>query len=261
MTSRAEKRRDGRRETGFGGGTPASRVTWILGIAGVLAAGVVAWQAISRLTDDTVRSAVEVLYGTPDELIELAQGVEKGNPDARVTIMEFGDYQCPACQNFFRQAEPIINLSYVEPGRVRFVYYDFPLEAAHPNAFVAARAARCAGDQEAYWPFHDVLFTNQLAWAGQADPVSDFTRYAGELGLDEGAFRACVRSDRHADVVSANQLLAMQLGAQSTPTVIIDAGDGRAIRVDDWGTDLRATLDELLNPPIPAEILGDSVAP
>jgi protein-disulfide isomerase len=241
-------------------GPSSSRLSWILGIAAVIAVLVAAWQVISRLTDDTVRTAVEVLYATPDELIALAQPVVSGNPDATVRVMEFGDYQCPACQNFFRQAKPILDVSYIEPGRIRFEFYDFPLEAAHPNAFVAARAARCAGDQNAYWEFHDVLFTNQLSWAGQADPVSDFAGYASDLGLDEASFRECVRSDRHAQVVSANQLLGLQLGAQSTPTVIIDTGDGRALRVDNWTTGLRPTLDELLNPPLPPEVLEEAPA-
>jgi protein-disulfide isomerase len=226
----------------------------------VLALAVVAWNLISSLTDDTVRTAVEVTYTGPDELIALAQPVVSGNPDAQVTVMEFGDYQCPACQNFFRQAKPILDVSYIDPGRIRFEFYDFPLEAAHPNAFLAARAARCAGDQNAYWQFHDVLFANQLSWAGQANPVSDFSGYAEDLGLDEATFRQCVQSDRHAQVVSANQLLAIQLGAQSTPTVIIDTGDGRALRVDNWTTSLRPMLDELLNPPLPPEVLEEDAA-
>jgi protein-disulfide isomerase len=242
------------------GGTSSNRLSWILGVAGVLALVVVAWNLISSLTDDTVRAAVEVTYNTPEELIALAQGVESGNPDASVTVMEFGDYQCPACQSFFRQAKPILDVSYIEPGRIRFVYYDFPLEAAHPNAFLAARAARCAGDQNAYWQFHDVLFTNQLSWAGQADPVGDFSRYSEDLGLDEDAFRQCLQSDRHAQVVSANQLLGLQLGAQSTPTVIIDAGDGRALRVDNWTAELRPILDGLLNPPLPPDVVEEGAA-
>ena len=261
MTSRAEKRREGRRgDVSRGGGGSSSRLSWILGIAAVVALLVAGWQVISRLTDDTVRTAVEVTYNSPDELIELAQGVESGNPNATVTVMEFGDYQCPACQNFFRQAKPILDAAYIEPGRIRFVYYDFPLEAAHPNAFLAARAARCAGDQDAYWQFHDVLFTNQLSWAGQADPVGDFAGYAQDLGLDEATFRQCVQSDQHAQVVSANQLLGLQLGAQSTPTVIIDAGDGRALRVDNWTAQLRPILDELLTPPLPPEVLEEDSA-
>jgi len=212
----------------------------------VLATGVVGWNLVSSVFDDTVRSSIEVEFDTTEELLEMAQGVSSGNPDAQVTIMEFGDYQCPACQNFFRQAKPILDVSYIQPGRVKFVFYDFPLEAAHPNAFLAARAARCAGDQDRYWEYHDRLFQDQLSWSLKADPVGDLVGYAGDLGLVRATFRSCLRSDRHAEVVSANQVMAMQLGVQSTPTVMLDAGDGRATWIDNWGTNLRPILEEAL---------------
>ena len=212
----------------------------------MVATGIVGWNLVSSVFDDTVRSSIEVEFDTPEELLEMAQGVSSGNPDARVTIMEFGDYQCPACQNFFRQAKPILDVSYIQPGRVKFVFYDFPLEAAHPNAFLAARAARCAGDQDSYWEYHDRLFQDQLSWSLKADPVGDMVGYAGDLGLVRATFRSCLRSDRHADVVSANQVMAMQLGVQSTPTVMLNAGDGRATWIDNWGTNLRPMLEEAL---------------
>ncbi len=212
----------------------------------MLATGVVGWNLVSSVFDDTVRSSIEVEFDTTEELLEMAQGVSSGNPDAQVTIMEFGDYQCPACQNFFRQAKPILDVSYIQPGRVKFVFYDFPLEAAHPNAFLAARAARCAGDQDRYWEYHDRLFQDQLSWSLKADPVGDLVGYAGDLGLVRATFRSCLRSDRHAEVVSANQVMAMQLGVQSTPTVMLDAGDGRATWIDNWGTNLRPILEEAL---------------
>lgn len=244
MASRAEKRRDQRRESRNEGSS--SRLGWILGGAAVLATGIVGWNLVSSVFDDTVRSSIEVEFDTPEELIEMAQGVSSGNPDARVTIMEFGDYQCPACQNFFRQAKPILDVSYIQPGRVQFVFYDFPLEATHPNAFLAARAARCAGDQDRYWEYHDRLFQDQLSWSLKADPVGDLVGYAEDLGLVRATFRACLRSDRHADVVSANQVMALQLGVQTTPTVMLDAGDGRAIWIDNWTTNLRPILEEAL---------------
>ncbi len=244
MSSRAEKRREQRRESRDQGSS--GRLAWILGGAAVLAVAVVAWNIVSSMLDETVRSAVDIEYDSPEELIAMAEGVSSGNPDAPVTIMEFGDYQCPACQNFFRQAKPFLDVSYIQPGRVQFVFYDFPLEGAHPNAFLAARAARCAGDQDGYWGYHDRLFQEQLNWSLQADPSGDFVRYARDLGLDDGTFRSCLRSDRHADVVTANQHLGMQLGAQSTPTVMLDAGDGRATWIDNWTTNLRPILEEAL---------------
>ena len=245
MTSRAEKRRDRRREVREEAAS-SNVMLWALTGAGVLAVAIIGWNVVSEIFDETSRTSVEIEFETSQELLALAQGVELGNPDAPVTLIEFGDYQCPACQNFFRQAKPILDVSYIEPGRVRFVFYDFPLEGTHPNAFLAARAARCAGDQDGYWGYHDRLFLNQIAWSVQADPVGDFVGYAEDLGLDRGEFRSCLQSDRHADVVSANQILGIQLGAQSTPTVMLDAGDGRATWIDNWTTNLRPVLEAAL---------------
>lgn len=261
MASRAEKRRAQRREQREEQSSSRG-MTWVLAAAGALAVVIVGWNVVSSLFDATVRSSadVEFEFTTPQELLAAAEPVSLGNPDAPVTLMEFGDYQCPACQNFYRQAKPILDVSYIEPGRVRFEFYDFPLEATHPNAFLAARAARCAGDQDRYWDYHDRLFQNQILWSVEPDPAGAFTGYADDLGLDGGAFRSCLRSDRHAEVVVANQMLGIQLGAQSTPTVMLNAGDGRATWIDNWTTNLRpvleAALAEATGEPAPAETGG-----
>src|SRR5690606_31043959 len=95
----------------------------------------------------------------------------------------------------------------------------------------AARAARCAGDQGRYWEYHDALYARQARWSGRSStPLNDFEEYAAELGLDRAAFSACLRSDRHAEVVTANIMLGERLGVRGTPTVIVN---GR--RVERWG--------------------------
>lgn len=209
---------------------------------------IVAWDLISSLMDDTVREPVEIAFETPQELLALAQPVMSGNPGAKVTVLEFADYQCPSCRNFFIQTKPFLDLTYIQAGDIRFSFYDFPLVDAHPNAFLAARAARCAGDQGAYWAYHDRLFQTQGAWVGLADPSGDFRRHAEGLGLDTGAFGSCLSSDRHADIVTANILLGIELGVQGTPTVMVDTGDGRPVRVADWGIDnIRAVVDQALS--------------
>jgi protein-disulfide isomerase len=232
VSKRAEKRRElraGPRSESSG------RLIWILGGAAVIAVAIVAWNLVSSLFDNTVRAPVPVTYDSPQELLELAQGVDSGNPDASVTIMEFADYQCPSCQAFAQQVKPIVDLTYVQTGSVRLVFYDFPLSEIHPNAFLAARAARCAGDQGAYWEFHDRLFQTQPQWSNRADPSGEFVGYAAALGLARDEFRSCLRSDRHAEVVSANRILGEQLGVTGTPTILMDSGAGRAIHVSDWG--------------------------
>ncbi|MGE0158351.1 MAG: DsbA family protein [Gemmatimonadales bacterium] len=157
-----------------------------------------------------------------DRLVELAQGVTKGDENAPITIIEFGDFQCPACQQFATQYKPQVELAYVESGKAKFVFYDWPIITAHPNAFLAARASRCAADQDRYWEYHDNLFRNQVRWTPSTSAADVFVGYAGDLGLDEDAFESCLNSDEHADVVTANLELGNQLGVGGTPTILIE---------------------------------------
>jgi protein-disulfide isomerase len=157
-----------------------------------------------------------------ERLVELAQGVTKGNESATVTIIEFGDFQCPACQQFATQHKPQVELNYVESGKAKFVYYDWPIVQAHPNAFLAARASRCAADQNRYWEYHDNLFRNQVRWAPSTNAADVFIDYAAELGLDEDTFASCLESEAHAELVSANMELGNQLGVGGTPTILIE---------------------------------------
>lgn len=84
-----------------------------------------------------------------------------GNTNAKITLIEFSDYQCPFCERFFTQTEGQLKKDYVESGKIKFYYRDFPLSQIHPGAQKAAEAARCAGDQNKYWEYHDLLFQNQ----------------------------------------------------------------------------------------------------
>ncbi len=99
-----------------------------------------------------------------------------GDADAPVVITEFSDYQCPACAGVEQQVVPGLIERYVDTGKARLVYREFPLDGLHPFARKASEAAVCAGQQDAYWEMHDKLFTSQQEWAAQgvADPVEFF---------------------------------------------------------------------------------------
>jgi len=147
-------------------------------------------------------------------------GVAVGDPDAPVVVREFGDYQCPHCRRFAPVAEKLRE-GPVAQGKVRFVFFDFPLTGMHPNALAAAQAARCAGRQDAYWPMHDRLFARQKDWSDASDPVAAFHGYAADLGLDADALAACVREERTRKAVMQSRKLARELGVSSTPTVLV----------------------------------------
>ena len=170
----------------------------------------------------------------PQRLLALAQGVTRGDPDAPVTILEFADFSCPHCKVFDEQVVPRIDFTWLQDGRAKMVFHDYPL-GGFPHSFLAARAARCAGDQQRYWEYHGLLFGNQASWStSRSVPVDSFLEYAGSLGLDRAAFESCLRSDRHADVVSANRRLARELQLGGTPAVLIGRqGDPIPRRVDD----------------------------
>jgi protein-disulfide isomerase len=188
----------------------------------------IGWIGYSVATQGSASAAVEPIelsgISNTDSLLAQARGVVVGSQAAPVQVMVFSDFTCPGCRAFAGLVEPQIKQTFVNNDQVRFTYYDFPLGGAggHRHGFIAARAARCAGDQDRFWEYHDVLFGRQNEWSYSADvPLDLLTDYAGMLELDEGAFRSCLNSDRFADVVTANKILGQRLNVGSTPTVFI----------------------------------------
>ncbi len=211
-----------------------NRFYMILGGVAVLGILTVGYQVMTQAMSAAAAEPVEVEgLDDPEKLVALAQGMVLGDPDAPVTIYEFGDFQCPGCGGFAGQIKPLIETAFIHDGRAKFVFYDFPLVNIHPNAFLAARASRCAADQGGYWEYHNKLFEQQPRWSPSSSPVGVFTGYAEELGLDDGEFESCLNSDRHADVVTAQMHLGNALGVPSTPTVMVSKGDGNATRLPD----------------------------
>jgi len=154
------------------------------------------------------------------ELVSEEVGVSFGSPDAPVLIEEYADYQCPYCGMVAGLTVPQILEEYVETGKARFVFYDFPL---HPgNSWVGAEAARCAGDQDAFWPMHKVLMGRMSEWGQRRDPRGLIRQYADGLGLDGRALVECVDAGNHREIVTRSQLRARQLGLSGTPTFIIN---------------------------------------
>jgi len=147
-------------------------------------------------------------------------GVSVGSMDAPVVVREFADYQCPACARLAPIMERFRE-RYVASGKVRLVYFDFPLDL-HPNAVPAAMAARCAADQGAYWTMQGRLFAQQSQWAEEADPVQRFLGYARDLGLDAERLRHCIAADRYRDDVERSRQVAARLRVRRTPTVYVN---------------------------------------
>jgi protein-disulfide isomerase len=175
-------------------------------------------------------------------LLERAQGVTVGDADAPVQVLVFSDYQCPGCAHFATQVEPMIKAEFVATGKVRMTFYDFPLGGNFKHSFVASRAARCAGDQGRFADYHSRIMAQQQQWSySQSTPTSYFLEVARGLGLDQRQFEACLRSDAHAEVVTANRVLGETLGVTGTPTVFVN---NRQLREwQDYGS-VRAAIQE-----------------
>jgi protein-disulfide isomerase len=139
-----------------------------------------------------------------------------GPEDAPITIVEFSDYQCPFCWRWHSQVYEALMAAY--PDQIRFVYRNFPL-SFHQNAFPAAEAALCAGDQDAYWEYHKVLFDNQASLNNQTGTVLEqavYTQYAADLGLDTAVFEECMTSHKYQQFILDDMTYAAGLPNDST---------------------------------------------
>ena len=151
-----------------------------------------------------------------DIVMDIADVPAKGPKDAKVVLIEFSDFQCPYCARFSRDTIPQVQTDYVETGKIKYVFADFPLEAIHPYAFKAAEAASCAGEQGEFWKMHDHLFANQTKLKPE-----DLIQYAEAIGLDKSKFQQCVDSQKRAPLIRKTMAQAGNAGVSSTPTLMV----------------------------------------
>jgi protein-disulfide isomerase len=140
----------------------------------------------------------------------------KGDANAPVTIIEFSDYECPFCGRHFRDTLPSIISNYVDTGKVKIVFRDFPL-GFHSFAQKAGEAAECAGEQDKYWEMHDKLFENQNALS-----VSALKKYASEIGLNIGDFNTCLDSGEFEDEIEEDMKDGQDVGVSGTPANFVN---------------------------------------
>ena len=143
----------------------------------------------------------------------------KGNSGAQVSLVEYSDFQCPACAAYY----PFVRRLEEELGeKIKVVYRQFPLISAHPNAYPAARASEAAGNQGKFWEMHDILFERQEEWSAQVDAKENFVTYAKEIGLDEAQFLADYDSDIVKDRVNEDISSGNDFEVNATPTFFLN---------------------------------------
>jgi protein-disulfide isomerase len=140
--------------------------------------------------------------------------------DAKVTIVEFADFQCPACAATNQTVKELIE-SYKDNPNVNFVFRHFPLDI-HKNAKIGAEAAEAAGQQGRFWEMSDLLYTKQAEWSNSANPIDQFATYAMTLGLDLGKFKTSIQSNQFANIIAADVTDGNDLGVNATPTFYIN---------------------------------------
>ncbi len=138
-----------------------------------------------------------------------------GADDAKIVIVEFSDFQCPYCRRFHEDTYKKLLDAY--PGQIRFVYRNLPLPPTmHPDAMSAAVASLCANDQNAYWDYHEKLFSSDTL--GE----ETYIQYATDLKLNVEEFTACLSSGKHDDFIAQDMAFSSDLGVQSTPTFFVN---------------------------------------
>lgn len=136
----------------------------------------------------------------------------------KVTVVEFGDYQCPACEAAYPTTK---KLQSQYDGKITFVFRNYPLQQ-HQYAKIAAEAAEAAGAQGKFWEMHDKLYDVQSEWVSSANPLDKFTVYAKELGLDVDKFKAAVQANQFNDVIQADTNDGNTVQVPGTPTFFIN---------------------------------------
>lgn len=180
--------------------------------------------------------------------VDIAGGVILGSAEAPLTLVEFSDYQCPFCRRFHDQTFSQLKKVYIDTGKVRYVFRDFPLDRIHPQARKAAEAAHCVGDQGKYWQIHDVLFRSQ-----QHLKSGDLKSYAQKLGLDMNAFDTCFDQKKYASRVQQNLTDGLKIGIRGTPSFVLGKTgkdgtvDGLIITGARPFSDFKQGIDQLLS--------------
>ena len=216
-------------------------------VAGVIIAGAIFLKGSKTPTAPTpapTQTAPAATAGTIKPVS--ASDFTQGNPNAKVVMIEYADYQCPFCGRFFSQTVQPIETSYVNTGKVEFVYRDFAFLG--PESQKASEAASCANDQGKYWQYHDYLFTHQNGEDQGAFADKNLEAFAQTLGLNASQFNTCLESGKYTQAVKDSTAEGTSIGVNGTPHSFILV-DGKVVSEVNGAyplSDVTAKLDAAL---------------
>lgn len=185
---------------------------WILGVLSIILV-----VAIATIVMQQNRNNIDPVAIAP---IEISQDKSIGSADAPVVVVEYGDYQCPACGDFALTVKPKIMEEFVNTGQVRFVFRSFQFIGEESQW--AAEASECANEQGKFWEFYAKLYSEQSGENAGAFLKANLEGFAAELGLQTEQFNQCLASGKYIDKVKAETLEARNLGLRSTPSLIVN---------------------------------------
>lgn len=195
------------------------RILGSIAVAAIAIAAMLIW--VNRPSDDS--ASLDIDYASIPQ-----DGHVLGNPDAPVTLVEYADYQCPACGQFARESLPQVIRDYVESGQVKVEFRVYPFlggqDLNDPNneSVNAAMAAECARDQGKFWEYNHALFESQNGENKGGFSIENLQNVADDVGLDRTQFDACLESGEHRADVIASYDEAVAAGVNSTPTLILN---------------------------------------
>jgi protein-disulfide isomerase len=181
---------------------------------------------IATLRESYRQLAAQVARGRQGDADPVGQSIDvstapaRGRADAVLTLIEFSDYECPFCIRHMQETMPLIDSNYIESGKIRYVFRDFPIDSNHPEAVRAHEAAHCALEQNKFWELHPLLFSAP----GTHTPQTLQDR-AKEAGLDVNAYRSCVAAGTSTPAIRESGSLAESLGATGTPWFFLGMRD------------------------------------
>jgi protein-disulfide isomerase len=157
---------------------------------------------------------------TREPLVPLDDDPILGSPDAPVTMIEYSEYLCPFCRRFALETMPQIEKEYIDTGKVKLVFRDFPVHGQ--PAVAMALVAECAADQGKFWEMHMFLWKRYEEWSQSQDILATFQGYAEELGMDTEEFTSCLREGTVVERIIEDYNIGVQDGVEATPSFLVN---------------------------------------
>jgi len=195
--------------------SPMKKFYGLFALIAAVGVGFLIWQ-MNRSSTPAVPVQVTVQPGDTAGF----RGYILGSDSAKVEVIEYADYQCPACQQFATVEWPYVRDRLVQTGRVRWVYRDFPL-SQHQWARLAAHSAACANEQGKYWEYQEAIFATQPDWSASRDAGKTFRAQVERVGLNAAAWDACMSALKFAGRIQGSADEGLRAGVGSTPSFVI----------------------------------------